>query len=128
MAKAEWGTKRTCQNCGARFYDLHRSPIVCPICATVFDPERQPKRTRGAASRPEPEMAVAAVAQAAPELEEAEEFADVEDSDDVAEGDGIDEIESEDDDVIEDTSELGEDDDDIGEVIEHIDDDVADKS
>ncbi|MGD9830989.1 MAG: FYDLN acid domain-containing protein [Hyphomicrobiaceae bacterium] len=32
--KAERGTKRTCQNpeCRARFYDLNRNPIVCPLC------------------------------------------------------------------------------------------------
>jgi uncharacterized protein (TIGR02300 family) len=36
--KAERGTKRTCQNpeCGSRFYDLNRDPIVCPICQSVF--------------------------------------------------------------------------------------------
>jgi uncharacterized protein (TIGR02300 family) len=36
--KAERGIKRTCHNaeCGARFYDLNRDPIVCPICQTVF--------------------------------------------------------------------------------------------
>jgi uncharacterized protein (TIGR02300 family) len=36
--KAQRGTKRTCQNpeCGSRFYDLSRSPIVCPICQTTF--------------------------------------------------------------------------------------------
>ena len=30
--KAERGTKRTCQNpeCGSRFYDLNRDPIICP--------------------------------------------------------------------------------------------------
>jgi hypothetical protein len=34
------GTKRTCQNeaCGARFYDLIRDPIACPICHTTFVP------------------------------------------------------------------------------------------
>ena len=34
------GTKRTCQNeeCGARFYDLMRSPIKCPICQSAFIP------------------------------------------------------------------------------------------
>ena len=26
------GTKRICQNCSAKFYDLSRSPIVCPRC------------------------------------------------------------------------------------------------
>ncbi|MBU2583529.1 MAG: TIGR02300 family protein [Alphaproteobacteria bacterium] len=32
------GTKRTCQNddCGARFYDLNRDPIVCPNCETAY--------------------------------------------------------------------------------------------
>ena len=36
--KAARGTKRTCQNghCGARFYDLQRDPIVCPICGEEY--------------------------------------------------------------------------------------------
>jgi uncharacterized protein (TIGR02300 family) len=38
--KAERGTKRTCQNpeCGSRFYDLNRDPIVCPICEAAYVP------------------------------------------------------------------------------------------
>lgn len=39
MAKAEWGVKRICHNCGTRYYDLHRSPPVCPHCGTAYDPE-----------------------------------------------------------------------------------------
>jgi uncharacterized protein (TIGR02300 family) len=37
--KAERGTKRACRNpeCGARFYDLNRDPIVCPICQSAFE-------------------------------------------------------------------------------------------
>lgn len=36
--KASRGTKRTCQSneCGARFYDLMREPIACPICGTLY--------------------------------------------------------------------------------------------
>jgi uncharacterized protein (TIGR02300 family) len=36
--KAARGTKRTCQSsdCGIRFYDLGRSPIVCPECDTKY--------------------------------------------------------------------------------------------
>ncbi len=36
--KAARGTKRTCQNssCGARFYDLARDPIACPMCGTAY--------------------------------------------------------------------------------------------
>src|SRR5262245_6004401 len=42
--KAERGMKRTCQNpeCGSRFYDLNRDPIVCPICESAFRPEASP--------------------------------------------------------------------------------------
>jgi uncharacterized protein (TIGR02300 family) len=37
-SKAARGTKRTCQNqeCGSRFYDLERDPIVCPICDSAY--------------------------------------------------------------------------------------------
>ena len=37
--KAQRGTKRTCQNpeCGSRFYDLSRNPIVCPICGESYE-------------------------------------------------------------------------------------------
>jgi len=30
------GTKRTCQNCEERFYDLDRDPIVCPFCGSKY--------------------------------------------------------------------------------------------
>lgn len=36
MAKPELGTKRQCQNCGAKFFDLNKDPIICPKCGTVF--------------------------------------------------------------------------------------------
>lgn len=35
-SKAARGTKRTCQGCGARFYDLNRDPIICPICGAEY--------------------------------------------------------------------------------------------
>jgi uncharacterized protein (TIGR02300 family) len=37
--KAQRGTKRTCHNeeCGSRFYDLNREPIVCPVCNTTYE-------------------------------------------------------------------------------------------
>ena len=38
MTKSELGTKRICGNCNSKFYDLHKSPIVCPTCQTVFEP------------------------------------------------------------------------------------------
>jgi len=36
LAKPELGTKRQCQACGAKFFDLNKDPIVCPKCGTVF--------------------------------------------------------------------------------------------
>ena len=36
MTKPELGTKRICAGCGAKFYDLHKTPIVCPTCEAVF--------------------------------------------------------------------------------------------
>jgi len=47
MSKPEWGIKRICQNCNARFYDMHRQPIICPKCEHVFDPEVLIKKRRG---------------------------------------------------------------------------------
>ena len=48
MAKIEWGIKRICQGCGALFYDLNKDPITCPKCEAIFDPESilKSRRTR----------------------------------------------------------------------------------
>lgn len=48
------GTKRICLSCNARFYDLGKSPILCPKCGSKFDPEAvqkkrgKPRKTAGA--------------------------------------------------------------------------------
>ena len=36
MSKPELGTKRLCAGCNAKFYDLLKTPIVCPTCEAVF--------------------------------------------------------------------------------------------
>lgn len=67
MAKAEWGMKRICHNCGTRYYDMSRSPITCPNCGTGFDPEAflKSRRTRSTQVEELPtRTAVAAVAAA----------------------------------------------------------------
>jgi len=46
MVKPEWGIKRHCQACGVNFYDLKRSPIICPKCDAEFDPEASVKLRR----------------------------------------------------------------------------------
>ena len=78
MAKPELGTKRLCGSCGAKFYDLSKSPIVCPKCGTTFEVVAPaPPRGRGG----EAMAAAAAAAATAPSQEtksEVPETADVE--------------------------------------------------
>jgi len=74
VAKPELGTKRLCANCGAKFYDLSKNPIVCPKCHTVLELAAAPPRSR-------PDAAPAARPAAAPAPEEevvAPEVADTE--------------------------------------------------
>ena len=67
MAKPELGTKRLCASCGAKFYDLNKTPITCPKCGTPF--EVIPVTTR---PRPDQARPVRAAEPEAPEAEEAE--------------------------------------------------------
>ena len=46
LAKPELGNKRQCQNCGAKFFDLNKDPILCPKCGATFQP---PALSRAAA-------------------------------------------------------------------------------
>ena len=39
MSKPEWGIKRVCYSCGAKFYDLEKEEIICPACGEIYDPE-----------------------------------------------------------------------------------------
>jgi uncharacterized protein (TIGR02300 family) len=48
MAKPDLGIKRTCVACSARFYDLTKSPAVCPKCGTDQPADQpRPRRTGG---------------------------------------------------------------------------------
>lgn len=46
MGRPELGTKCTCTECQERFYDLNRSPAICPKCGA----QQSAKKTR--TSRP----------------------------------------------------------------------------
>jgi len=83
MSKPARGTKRVCPSCGARFYDLNRTPIVCPACQSIYQaappppppPSRRWGRAQPAEARKVEEEADAPVLEG-PEivsLEEAEE-------------------------------------------------------
>lgn len=38
MTKPELGGRRRCLTCDAPFFDLNRTPIVCPKCGATFTP------------------------------------------------------------------------------------------
>jgi uncharacterized protein (TIGR02300 family) len=58
VAKPELGSKRTCQNCGTKFFDLSKDPILCPKCGTVFQVVAAPstRASRAAAARDDEEV------------------------------------------------------------------------
>jgi uncharacterized protein (TIGR02300 family) len=64
LVKPEWGEKRICLDCGAKFYDMQRSPIVCPSCETVFVPvvATRSSRAKAPAPKPKPKLVKSAVA------------------------------------------------------------------
>jgi uncharacterized protein (TIGR02300 family) len=70
VAKPDLGTKRLCGSCGAKFYDLNKTPIVCPKCETVFVPVVA--TTRGRAEAPKPVAPVAVAEAIVPETADAE--------------------------------------------------------
>ena len=47
MAKPEWGKKRICTNCNTKYYDLNKSPIICPSCGAEFNPNDYLKSKKG---------------------------------------------------------------------------------
>ena len=123
MAKPEWGMKRMCQSCGARYYDMRRSPITCTSCGAVFTPEQMPRR-RGAAPAA---VVPVPVPIPVPVVEEAEPIAvaaEAEDGEEAIEGvaeTAAGEGKEKDKELIEDASDLGVDEDDVSEVKEHLD-------
>jgi uncharacterized protein (TIGR02300 family) len=120
LAKPEWGTKRICPSCGARYYDLMHDPIVCPKCSTAFDPEALLRARRARPAAPV-EKAVEPVV--ADDVDADLETAEVEAVEEEEEEAGVpleEAEEEEEEELIEDASELGEDEDDMAEVIDNV--------
>ena len=117
MANPELGTKRTCLQCGARFYDLDRTVIVCPKCGHEHTAElfARNRRLRSTAADALPKAKRAAIPAVAAEPAEDEADIEVEVDDDDA------------DEAFEDAADIGEDDDDVAEVIDTANDDDPDR-
>jgi uncharacterized protein (TIGR02300 family) len=124
LAKPEWGTKRICPSCGTRYYDLLREQVICPKCSTPYDPEAFLKARRSRPALPaEKELAPVgddADADAEIDAEELETAEDEEEAVPLAEDDDEEEEE-----LIEDASELGEDEDDMAEVIDNVEEEES---
>ena len=126
MAKPDLGSKQKCQNCGTKFFDLMKDPVVCPKCGTVQS---------GAGPSPSPRAAAFRQPAAAVEEDETEaetpEVVSLDDADQIDDGkvaavspeDDIetDEAASDDDDTF-----LEEEEDDGGNVSDLIDGDIED--
>jgi uncharacterized protein (TIGR02300 family) len=105
LGKVELGVKLSCESCGARYYDLNKTPAKCPKCGTANSRPTVFKTRRPTAEEREDAKRAAAAAAAKPAAA-AEDAVDAE-----VEGD-------EDEAVIEDTSDLGEDDSDVEVVVD----------
>jgi uncharacterized protein (TIGR02300 family) len=99
MAKPELGLKRVCVACGTKFYDLLRTPAVCPKCSTE-QPAEQPRLRRAPAALPPEEKVKKRVVTPEAESDEVE----------------LEDVEA--DETVEDAEELEDDADAIGEDIE----------
>ncbi|MGH7044382.1 MAG: TIGR02300 family protein [Acetobacteraceae bacterium] len=102
MTRPELGTKRVCVSCSTHFYDLAKTPAICPKCGTE-QPADQPRVRRPVGNVTEDKRPKKPVP--APGLEDAD--VEVETVGDEAEED-----------VIEDTADLEDDADAIGPDIE----------
>ena len=110
--KPEWGSKRHCSACGAHFYDMRKPEPVCPKCSTPFS---EKKKTRHVEKKV-----------AAPEVVRKDHI----DEDDMLDQlDDLDEdidLDEDDDSFLEDTDDLGDDEGDMSEIMEHMDENDLD--
>ena len=119
VAKPEWGTKRTCDKCGARYYDLNRNPAVCPQCGTQC--ANKPPAKASAAAKASPPEARDMKPALNDEATQAMNAVADDDNDDEEEEKDIDATDK-DGELIEDASDLVEDADDVAQVVDNRDD------
>ena len=118
MAKPEWGRKRTCQVCGKKYYDLNKSPIICPSCGAEFDPNDYLRTKKGKSNSSKTSVEN--------DIDLATDLNDIDDIDDI-EDDNDNEVVSDDDPLLEinkeDQNVIADDEIDIDDDISFIDDD-----
>lgn len=86
MNKVELGVKRRCLSCSKAFFDLNRTPPVCPSCKTVFEvieiAHSAPRRSQMDALRSQRRPVVEAAAEDPALSEDAPSPSDEQDADD----------------------------------------------
>ncbi|HPD83608.1 MAG: FYDLN acid domain-containing protein [Alphaproteobacteria bacterium] len=115
------GLKRICMSCGMRFYDLDKSPIICPGCETEFTGEEKIKTRRGRVSAIAEEPVKQAPRSSIEDDED--EIDDIDPDDDIVSLDDVDEDDLDDDDE----DALGIDSDDLDDLDEDDLDDLDDE-
>jgi len=122
-AKKDLGTKLICQSCGAKFYDLKKKNSVCPKCDEAYVAAKPKTRRAAVKAVVEPKAAAEAKAEAA-----ATEIPANDDAPDEAKVDDDVEDDGSDDSLMEDTSNIGGDEENMTGVIENVGtaDDVKD--
>jgi uncharacterized protein (TIGR02300 family) len=122
MEFSERGTKRICHSCSAKYYDLNRVPILCPKCQTEFDPAAGLKLRSDTSYKAHGGRARSVFGRAgAADPAEVEVAASPGAGDPVEEGDEkpeTDEEIDEDGEAVEDAAELGDDNDDLADIVE----------
>ena len=96
MAKPEWGRKHFCTECDAKFYDMKRTPVTCPACSAKVKVSKSPIVDRAAQVKPKPKSS---------------------NTHDVSTEDSI-TADTTDENILEDTVEIDEEEDDTAEVLE----------
>ena len=106
MAKKEWGTKRLCRACGARFYDMRKDPIFCPSCGELFEilpPGRVRRQRSTPKERSQPENTAVLPEDTAETIDTKSEESieiEIEEDTDIPEVEDIDDIEDKPDDFV----------------------------
>jgi len=113
VVKDRWGLKLTCLKCGAKFYNMKMKHSICPNCNNEYKEEKIKPRRGSATETPKPAPGIPDPPDSEEVLLNAELEGDILDTE---------EEKTKDDTIIEDTSDIGGDDEDIEEVIGVVDD------
>ena len=119
-SKAARGTKRLCGGCGAKFYDLHRDPIICPMCEEVFKLPKADDKEAKAKAREAEEKAAAEKAAAEKKAKLAEQGEEIDPDVAAVEDEDLADIDDDDDTDADDTNTFLPDEDDGGDDLSEI--------